>query len=687
MKKASTRLVPLVIVLLVTSTAAQQTPSPNTFRFERPVNTAGAGPRRLAIDVPLLAGGRAFQGVPRPGDGLSDLRFFDAAGQEVPYLIVANPPADPDWRSPKILPVAPVETPTLKTSGFEADLGDVLTIDRAHIEGLAAPLLKRVRLEGSGDRERWTLLVGEGTVFDLPGEQLRQLELSFTPGAYRYVRWTWDDTRSGRVETPPVFRLRRAQTGAAPASLTAPLVFERRPSEPGRSQFRIRLPAARLPIVALDLDVGGGHILRDANVFEARLAGTEVAPFRIGGTTLKRAVRGDLTASALRVPISTPTEAQIDLVVEDGNNPPIDVRGVSAVFAELPWIYLETKGDGLLARYGNSSLRAPKYDLEAMRASLKIDAMMEASWGEARARAEAETPANLPPSLPTLGAELDASLFRYVRVLPAGDAGLVTVPLDAAALAHSRGGSFGDVRVLDSAARQVPYLIERASEPLSLTLSVERLSERPPALLANRPVSVYRVSLPFEGLPTPRIVLTTSARVFARQVSVAREREPDRRRRDPWVETLVTSNWSHTDQDTPALALALLVRESDARTLLVVVEEGDNSPLPIDSVRLLLPSYRLRLIREQGAALRLAYGRDDLAPPQYDLALLAPQLTGVAATEVVAAGEAPAASTTASSVLMSPTLFWGVLGGAALVLLALIVRLIGKSEIEPTPTA
>ena len=146
-----------------------------------------------------------------------------------------------------------------------------------------------------------------------------------------------------------------------PPPLTTPLVFERRPSEPGRSQFRVRLPAGRLPIVALDLDVGGGHVLREARVFEARLAGGEVVPTPLGTAMLKRVVQGDLTASALRVPIEAPIEPQLDLVIDDGNNPPIDLKGVTAVFAELPWIYFESTGDAAVARYGHPSLAAPRY--------------------------------------------------------------------------------------------------------------------------------------------------------------------------------------------------------------------------------------------------------------------------------------------------------------------------------------
>jgi hypothetical protein len=682
MIKAAIRFVPAVLVITLATVAAQQTPAPTEFRFERPVRTGGSGPRRLAIDVTLLTGSRPFQGTASLGGGLSDLRFFDTAEQQMAYLLVPNPPAEPVWKVAATLPIAPVETPTVKSSGFEVDLGEALTIDRFRIDGLSPPFLKRVRLEGSGDRARWTLLVAEGTLFDLPEDRLRQVELAFRPGSYRYVRLTWDDTRSGRLPKPPQADARQVRTAVVPPPLTTPLLFERRPSEPGRSQFRVRLPAGRLPIVALDLDVGGGHVLREARVFEARLAGGEVVPTPLGTAMLKRVVQGDLTASALRVPIEAPIEPQLDLVIDDGNNPPIDLKGVTAVFAELPWIYFESTGDAAVARYGHPSLAAPRYDLEAVRATLEIDAMADASWGEARARPAAEVATGPAPALPTVGSALDASLFRYIRPIAPGDAGLVTVSLDAAALSHSQGAPFADVRVIDTAGRQVPYLVERASEPLSLDLSLERLSTRPAALPSDRMLSVYRVRWPFEQLPSPRLVLTTSARVFRREVTLAIEREPDRSRRDPWMENVVVSPWVHADQDTPAPALTLPIRPIDAKELLVIVDEGDNSPLPLVSARLLLPSYRLRLFRERGAALRLAYGRDDLSPPRYDLALLAPQLIGVAATDVVPGAE-QAAPPAATSVLMSPRVFWGVLVVAVLVLMTLLVRLMRKSDAEP----
>ena len=688
MKRSPGRLVGGSALLLFAAALTAQAPSPDAaFRFERPIIVAPGGPHRLAVDVPLLVGGNAFRvvtsrdSVSTATGGLSDLRLFDASAMEVPYLLVPNPAAEPTWRTAiAILPVASVETEKEKTSGFEADLGRLLIIDRFRIDGIPPPYLKRIRLEGSGDRDRWTLLVGEGTVFDLPDSGFRQTELSFTAGSYRYLRVTWDDARSARVAQAPGVEAREVSTASVRAPLTTPVAFEQRPSEPGRSRFHVRLPGGRLPVAALVLDVAGGYVLREAEVYEARLEGAEAVPALIGRGILRRVEQGALAAVALRVPIDAPIEAEIDLVVDDGDNPPLDLRAITAEFAELPWIYFEAPEGALAARYGNPSLPAPKYDLEAARPAVRIETATDAAWGVPRARTADENVVNIGSPMPTVGAPVDAGAFRFVRDIPPGDAGLVALRLDEAVLAHSNGAAsrFGDVRVIDAEGRQIPYLVERSSEPLSIALSLARLSTRPGAL-ASVPASqtIYRVDFPYAGLPSPRLVLSTSARVFKRPIHVGIEREADRQRRDPWIETLGAATWTHANQDTPAPALVMSLPRLDATQALLIVEEGDNRGLPIDGARLLLPAYRLRLFREQGQSLRLAYGRSDIAPPSYDLALLAPRVFGVTAVDVSAGPEREERPGGAAA-LVSPRLFWGILVGAVIVLLGLIVRLVRK---------
>lgn len=689
-RAARPRLAVLAVACVVLGRGVMAQEPAATFRVERPIVTTAAGPQRVAVDLPLLARAQRVATIRSSGrwqarteGGLGDLRIFDAEGRDVPYLLV-HPSKEPEWFSAERLPIAS----TKKTSGFEADLGSTHLVDMLLVEGLPAPFLKRFTLEGSGDREHWTMLLGEGTLFDLPQEGLQQLAVPFRAGEYRYLRVIWDDTNSGRVPLPAIVRARSvAEDRVIFRPLTAPVSVERRPSEPGRSRYRIRLPAAGLPIVALTLDVGPGHVFRPASVTEARFERTQAAPTLLGRQTLARIERDGVTAAALRIPISPPHESELEVVVEDGDNAPLDLRGVSIECAELPWIYLEGPGGTLTARYGNASLAAPTYDLEAVRGRVKLAEVPEARWGDPR---ESETTlTSAAPAIPNTGAPIDAAPFAYRRSISNERGGLSVLSLDVAALAHSRGPgeSFADVRISDSAGTQVPYLLERRDEPLVVALTL-RSANPSASQLKSQPGhsrSVYAITLPYPRLPSPRLVLETSNRVFRRQLTIVRERPPDRRHRDAWIETFGAALWQHAAQDVAAPALLVPLPIDDSTELLLVVDEGDNRPLEITRAQLLLPMWRLRFFAPAGP-LSLLYGQPALQSPRYDLALLAPQVMGAEAGEVEVAAE-DTRSTSTPETIVSPRAFWAGLAVAVVALLAVIAKLVaGSSAVQPPPS-
>ena len=284
-------------------------------------------------------------------------------------------PVDPVWLDGRLLPVASTKT----SSGFEVDFQAAKAIDRVRLTGLPTPFLKRLRLEGSGDRARWTVLQGEGTLFDLPQERISNTELSFTPGIYRYVRVTWNDANSGRVPLPRAVAARE-KAGLVPPLPSTDVPFDRRPAEPGRSRYRLRLPAPSLPVVAVQLDVGNAYVHRRAVVSESRFSGIEAGPAVLGAAQLVRVLQSGVTAESLRIPVAAPSEPEIDLVVEDADNPPLDLRGVRLVFAELPWIYFQSTSPTLVANFGDRNATAPRYDLEAARPSIDLARVAEAHW-------------------------------------------------------------------------------------------------------------------------------------------------------------------------------------------------------------------------------------------------------------------------------------------------------------------
>lgn len=662
------------------------------FRYQREVLPGAAGPNRLQPDAVLLGGAAPL--VYEPGSaagelgafrgGLADLRLFDAGGREVPYLLVPPARRGPEWRPGRLLPLASTKT----ASGFEVDLGPAAgTIDRVRITGLPAPFLKRFRLEGGGDRSRWTLLAAEGTLFDLPEERLRHLDVDFPAGDFRYLRLTWDDTSSGRLPLPGGVEAELVRPVDPGRGDRVPVSFERRPSEPGKSRFRLRLPAARLPVVALDLEVSGeagGALLRAATVTEGRLSpggDAEITPVELGGSTLRRAVRDGLAAADLRIPLALPEGADLELTVDDGSNPPLPLAGVTAELAPLPWIYFEAAGTAPLnARFGDPrgprDAPAPRYDLEALRDHVVRVRTAAARWGEARDLDPREKVAVASP-LPALGAPVDPGKFHDRREIPAGPPGLTSLLLDAAVLSRSPG--LADLRIADAQGRQIPYLLERRDEPLSLPLpALARQAEKedPPSL------SRYRVELPYPSLPAARLILGTAARVFEREIRLvevpAAALEP-RGERETGERTVAQATWRHADPETPAPPMTLELPETPALRFDLLVEEGDNSPLPLDAPRLLLPARRLRFFNP-GGPLTLLYGQPGLAPPRYDLALLAPRLQGEAAHEI-ALGPESRQSPEPDATAMGRKIFWGALVGAVLVLLLVLGRLLrGQPE-------
>ncbi len=668
----------IATIALATGLAAQSGAA--RFQYERTADAVG-GPQRLDIDVPLLAGSQPFT-VVTSGDrsiaagGLNDLRLYGSDGSEIPYLLVGPRPDAPVMIAGRVLPITATDTPNAKTSGFEVDFETLTEIDAIDLGRVPAPFLKRFRLEASGDRSRWTQLISEGTAFNLPAEELSHTRIDFTGGEYRYVRVTWDDTNSARVPPPDGVTARRVTVSSPGMVLRTPVTVAARPSEPNRSRFRLTLPASRLPIVALELTVGGGHLSRSGWVLEAGLVGEQAEPQVIGKARLVRVVQDGVAADALRIPIRQPAEPQIDLVIDDGDNPALPLVGVTAVFAELPWIYFEAPAGAVTARYGDPRLAAPRYDLEAVRDTLPV--AVGAAWRAQPPLTLAAAAEALP--MPQTGSALTLEGFEYLRDVPPGRAGLVTIPLDAGAMAHSGSAKrrLTDLRVVDRTNRQIPYLLEKRDEPLIVDAVIER-RELPAGVQQFDRTTSYLVRLPYPQLPNARLVLATRARVFKRSVtlgtiSAATERQPVRFARH------ASAMWVHADELLPAPSLTFELPEQTSGDLYLLVEEGDNQPLPIEKPTVLLPSYAIRFFRPADEPLRMIYGKDDVAAPRYDLQLLAPQVLGRSAEEIAIGDEQRFGGTAAQqrAELVPTTVFWSVLALAVVILLGMVARLMRR---------
>jgi len=641
----------------------------------------GAG--RNWLDVPA-----ALLSASARGD-LADLRLRDAQGREVPYLLVTPPGPAPRWV--QAARVRPIPVQKGKESGAEIDLGAARDVAALRLDvPSAASFIRALRVEGSVDGARWTTLVPAASIYALErdgcappacGPWLRSDEVHFDPATVRRLRVVFDDRRA-----PPLPPLRGAQAllaedAPAEGGPAVPLAPTRREGEPGVSRFTVVLPGPHLPVRAIRLDVDARHLFRSARVLESRLEGGRLVPHELGAGQLVRTERDGVSVAALRIEIVRPEEQELELVVEDGDGAPLPLRGAVAELAALPWVFFESPdGAPLIATAGDPELRAPRYDLEAVRAELARDraAGLRASSMLRVARlGAAPAPAGPPPPEPVAGdaalpgASLEPGAFRIARTVAPAAPGLTAVRLDAAVLAESP--DLADLRLSAPDGRQLPYLAESRPEPLAVPLAP---SAPVAGTSASRPGATVRaLPLAFGSAPASRLVLETSARVFTRTVRVYVERGDDRGATHAPVGE---ATWAHADPARAAPPLTIALPAVSGERLLVALDDGDNAPLPLVSATLLLPAWRLRFFHP-GPELRLLQGASGLAPPRYDLALLAPRLRAAPAREV-ALGPAPS---TRRRLPSARAVFWIVLGGAVVGLLALVGRLVGKGGSPP----
>ena len=201
-----------------------------------------------------------------------------------------------------------------------------------------------------------------------------------------------------------------------------------------------------------------------------------------------------------------------------------------------------------------------------------------------------------------------------------------------------------------------------------------------PARTAEGTTSRYAFELPYDTLPpATRLVITTTAKVFERSVTL-RAAGDDRRGREPYA--LANETWRNSQPDLAAPPLEFELASNDSRHVELVVNEGDNAPLPVATATLQLPSIALRFYNS-GSALTLLYGNSRATAPQYDLALLAPRVLGEAARDLQLAEPAPAAPVEGSS--LDVKIFWIALAVVTLLLLAVLARLIGSRASATNP--
>ncbi len=182
--------------------------------------------------------------VARPA--LEDLRLYDAAGNEVPYLIERPMPVEKVAQAVKAFQVSLNASTTVIT----VETGLAQALDSITLETPAMDFIKAVRVESSEDGNRWQILAQGQPIFRQP-DGASHLQISLPPTSSKWLRLTVDDGRSPPV--PFTGALVHPATGEpAPGELIPATITERDEKSVGLARVfasgcRLRnFPRARL---------------------------------------------------------------------------------------------------------------------------------------------------------------------------------------------------------------------------------------------------------------------------------------------------------------------------------------------------------------------------------------------------------------------------------------------------------
>ena len=177
---------------------------PAEWQHEQQFDVATPGLVKISLPVETLDAARP---------ALEDLRLYDDAGNEVPYLISARCRRRKSSRAQNHFRFRSTRATTVIT----LETGLAQPLDGVTLESPAANFIKAVRVEGSADGQNWQRLAQGQPIFrQLSGAS--QLHVSFPAGAWPWLRLTVDDQRSQPIPFTGA-RVHAADVEAAPVEL------------------------------------------------------------------------------------------------------------------------------------------------------------------------------------------------------------------------------------------------------------------------------------------------------------------------------------------------------------------------------------------------------------------------------------------------------------------------------------
>jgi hypothetical protein len=650
----------LYVFALLSGVSAAAANLPSDWQRDQSFDVSTTGLVKMSLPVETLDAARP---------SLEDLRLYDNAGNEVPYLIERPAQVAKAAQAVKALQVSLNANTTVIT----VETGLAQPFDGITLETPAMSFIKAVRVESSEDGNRWQTLAQGQPIFRQP-DGASHLQISLPPTSSKWLRLTVDDGRSPPVPFTGAL-VHPAMDKPAPGELITATVTER-DENPGETRLELSLGAANLSVASVQLETAEPLFMRQVIVAFPKVSEDTIREETIGqGTVYRIAVEGQNPSQNLSVPLdSLVSSRELFLLIKNGSSPPLPISAVHVERRPVHLVFLARQPGAYHLLTGNAHCDAPRYDLAALGMNLRDLAVSPIKISPPTDNPDFRA-AEVLPGLEVTGAALDVSDWKFRKpVKISKDGGAQQIEPDLEVLAHARPG-FEDLRVLDGS-NQVPYIIQRTSISRALTPSVT------PTKDAKDPkLSRWIIKLPQSGLPIARLTCVSPTPLFERSLSLYEELTDERG--DKYRRVLGGATWTQTPERQSKEFTLTLDGTLQSDTLFLETDNGDNPPIELEKFTAFYPATRILFKAKPKDELFLYYGNPQVAPPSYDLSLVAEQLL---------TAEKNVASLFAEEQLKEPSwyknqmpsqggvLLWGILALVVVVLVFIISRLLPNSQ-------
>jgi hypothetical protein len=603
---------------------------------------------------------------------LEDLRLYDDAGNELPFLITRPVPSARAVQSARSFQVSLNPASTIIT----LETGLAQPLEGVTLESPAANFIKAVRVEGSADGQNWQRLAEGQPIFrQLSGAS--QLHVSFPAGQWRWLRFTVDDQRSQAIPFTGA-RVHAADVEAAPVELQTVAIADRN-ENPGETRLTLNLGAANLDVATVKIETDEPLFTRAVTLAVPRITDLGIFEQPVGqGVIYRVAIEGQPPSANLSVPLETKiTARELVLLIRNEDSPPLPVSSVRVERRPVYLVFMARSAGTFHLLTGNKTCAAPRYDLAALGANLKSAAVTPVKISALADNPNYHAPEAL-GGLEVTGAALDVSAWKFRKSVPIARGGAQQVELDLDVLSHAD-GSLADLRVLQGS-NQVPFIVQRTSISRAITPAVTVTNDA-----KNPKLSRWLIRLPAAHLPLTRLTCVVKTPLFQRSMSLSVEYSDERG--DTFRRQLGSATWTQTpERKTKEFSLSLNSVPENS-TLILETENGDNPPIELEKFTAFYPATRVLFKAKADDRLYLYYGNPRVPPPSYDLSLVA---GGLLAADKAAAALGAEEQLKKSSWAESQTpgkggiVFWGILAVVVAGLLVIISRLLPKSSSPPT---